>query len=175
MTKTHLEHILIIGGGVGGALAHDLTLRGFRVTLVEKGELLSGTTGRHHGLLHSGGRYAFNDVETARECYQENLILKRIAPQAIEPNGGLFVALDDEDLSHQNQFMVGCRDAGIPTQVLTPAQGAGQGAGLESITQRGLCRCQTQPSMHGGWPCPSLPRPRPTGLRSARSARLRIW
>ena len=122
MTKTHLEHILIIGGGVGGALAHDLTLRGFRVTLVEKGELLSGTTGRHHGLLHSGGRYAFNDVETARECYQENLILKRIAPQAIEPNGGLFVALDDEDLFYQNQFMVGCRDAGIPTQVLTPAQ-----------------------------------------------------
>ena len=122
MTKAHLEHILIIGGGVGGALAHDLALRGFRVTLVERGELLSGTTGRHHGLLHSGGRYVFNDVETARECYQENLILKHIAPQAIEPNGGLFVALDDDDLFYQNQFMVGCREAGIPTEQLTPGQ-----------------------------------------------------
>jgi len=122
MTKARLEHILIIGGGVGGALAHDLALRGFRVTLVERGELLSGTTGRHHGLLHSGGRYVFNDVETARECYQENLILKRIASQAIEPNGGLFVALDEDDLFFQNQFMAGCREAGIPTEQLTPGQ-----------------------------------------------------
>ena len=49
-------HILIVGGGgTGGALAHDLSLRGLRVTLVERGELTSGTTGRHHGMLHSGG------------------------------------------------------------------------------------------------------------------------
>ena len=48
-------HVLIVGGGgTGGALAHDLALRGLRVTLVERGELTSGTTGRHHGLLHSG-------------------------------------------------------------------------------------------------------------------------
>lgn len=66
MKSAKLEHILIIGGGVGGALAHDLSLRGFRVTLVEKGDLLSGTTGRHHGLLHSGGRYVLHDLETAR-------------------------------------------------------------------------------------------------------------
>ena len=50
-------HVLIIGGGgTGGALAHDLALRGLRVTLVERGEITSGTTGRHHGLLHSGAR-----------------------------------------------------------------------------------------------------------------------
>src|SRR5687768_4505074 len=48
-------HVLIVGGGgTGGALAHDLALRGLRVTLVERGEFTSGTTGRHHGLLHSG-------------------------------------------------------------------------------------------------------------------------
>jgi glycine/D-amino acid oxidase-like deaminating enzyme len=52
-----MEHIVIIGGGgTGAALAHDLVLRGFQVSLFERGELLSGTTGRHHGLLHSGGR-----------------------------------------------------------------------------------------------------------------------
>jgi glycerol-3-phosphate dehydrogenase len=28
------------------------------VTLLKRGELTSGTTGRHHGLLHSGARYA---------------------------------------------------------------------------------------------------------------------
>ena len=44
---THDAHVLIIGGGgTGGALAHDLALRGLRVTLVERGEFTSGTTGR---------------------------------------------------------------------------------------------------------------------------------
>ncbi|MGZ6273637.1 MAG: FAD-dependent oxidoreductase, partial [Candidatus Limnocylindrales bacterium] len=52
-------HVLIVGGGgAGGAIAHDLALRGLRVTLVELGEVISGTTGRDHGLLHSGARFA---------------------------------------------------------------------------------------------------------------------
>ena len=46
--------LIIGGGGTGAALAHDLVLRGFEVSLFERGELLSGATGRHHGLLHSG-------------------------------------------------------------------------------------------------------------------------
>jgi glycerol-3-phosphate dehydrogenase len=58
----HDAHVLIAGGGgTGGALAHDLSLRGLHMTLVERGELTSGTTGRYHGLLHSGARYAVND------------------------------------------------------------------------------------------------------------------
>ena len=62
----YMEHIVIIGGGgTGAALAHDLALRGFQVSLFERGELLSGTTGRHHGLLHSGGRYAVDDPPAA--------------------------------------------------------------------------------------------------------------
>ncbi len=114
-----MEHILIIGGGTGGALAHNLTLRGFRVTMVERGELLSGTTGRHHGLLHSGARYVLHDPRAARECWQENQILRRLAPQAIEPNGGLFVALDEEDLAYRGPFLEGCAAAGIPARPIS--------------------------------------------------------
>ncbi len=110
---TELEHIIIIGGGIGGALAHDLTLRGFRVTLLEKGELLSGSTGRHHGLLHSGARYVLHDSETARECMRENQILKRIVPEALEQNDGLFVALSNEDVAFVEEFLEGCAAAGI--------------------------------------------------------------
>lgn len=114
-----MERILIIGGGgTGGALAHDLVLRGYDVTLVEKGSLLSGTSGRHHGLLHSGARYALHDVKTARECYRENQILRKLAPQAIEPNDGLFVALNDADMDYQGPFLKRCKAAGIPTRVL---------------------------------------------------------
>ena len=121
MART-FEHILIIGGGAGGALAHDLTQRGFRVTLAEKGELLSGASGRHHGLLHSGARYALHDIDTAAECLRENQILRRIASQALEPNGGLFVALSRRDLSYYEPFLDHCRQADIPVQPLTKDQ-----------------------------------------------------
>ena len=118
-----MERILIIGGGgTGAALAHDLIIRGYAVTLVEKGSLLSGTTGRHHGLLHSGARYVLHDLETARECYTENQILRRLAPQAIEPNDGLFVALNDQDLELRQRFVERCTMAGIPTRLLSAAQ-----------------------------------------------------
>jgi glycerol-3-phosphate dehydrogenase len=111
--------LIIGGGGTGGALAHDLTLRGLRVTLVERGEFTSGTTGRHHGLLHSGARYAVGDHDSAIECIQENAILRRICPGSFEENDGLFVALTDEDMTYYEDFVRGCKECGIPIQELT--------------------------------------------------------
>ena len=119
--STAPAHVLIIGGGgTGGALAHDLTLRGVKVTLVERGEITSGTTGRHHGLLHSGARYAVGDQESAVECIEENMILRRICPGSFEENDGLFIAVTDEDMEYLEPLMKGCADCGIPTQQLTP-------------------------------------------------------
>ncbi len=115
-----MEKIVIIGGGgTGAAIAHDLALRGFEVSLFERGELLSGTTGRHHGLLHSGARYAMHDPAAARECIQENRILRHIASQALEQNDGLFVALDENDLAFKPLFLENCRAGGIPTRELS--------------------------------------------------------
>jgi glycerol-3-phosphate dehydrogenase len=116
-------HVLIVGGGgTGGALAHDLTLRGLQVTLVERGEFTSGTTGRHHGLLHSGARYAVGDAESAIECIEENTILRRICPGTFEENDGLFVAITDEDMEYYDEFVKACADCGIPAQELTREQ-----------------------------------------------------
>lgn len=116
-------HVVIIGGGgTGGALAHDLTLRGVKVTLVERAEFTSGTTGRHHGLLHSGARYAVNDAESAVECIEENRILRRIAPGSFEENDGLFVAVTDEDMDFLPAFIDGCEASGIPADQLTSAE-----------------------------------------------------
>ncbi len=57
-------HVIVIGAGsTGTATAHDLALRGLQVTVIERGEIASGTTGRNHCLLHSGGRYAVKDHE----------------------------------------------------------------------------------------------------------------
>lgn len=108
-------HALIIGAGFTGcALAHDLALRGLRVTVLERGEIASGTSGRTHGLLHSGGRYCVNDRESAVECIQENILLRKIARQCIEYNGGFFVALSEEDLAYAPRFIEGAQACGIP-------------------------------------------------------------
>jgi glycerol-3-phosphate dehydrogenase len=118
-----MEHIITIGGGgTGAALAHDLALRGFDVSLFEKGELLSGTTGRHHGLLHSGARYAVHDHEAAVECIEENRILRKIAPQALEQNDGLFVGISNEDLEYGKALMDACLECGIGVRELSASQ-----------------------------------------------------
>src|SRR5918995_952332 len=122
--------VIVGGGGTGGALAHDLVLRGLQITLVERGELTSGTTGRHHGLLHSGARYAVNDPSSATECIAENRILRRIAPGSFEENGGLFVALTDEDMDYLPRFLAGCAACGIPARELAPDQALALEPGL---------------------------------------------
>ena len=116
-------HVLVIGGGsTGAAVAHDLALRGLKVTLVERGEIASGTTGRNHCLLHSGGRYCMSDKVSAVECAQENAILRRIMPGSMELNDGLFVALNEQDLIFAERFRDACADCGIRAEWLTPEQ-----------------------------------------------------
>ena len=109
-----LRVCIVGGGGTGAALAWDLSLRGFIVILLERGELTSGTTGRHHGQIHCGARYAVADRNIARECYEESLVLRRIVPQAVEYNGGLFVALSDEDADWTPAFLTALAESGIP-------------------------------------------------------------
>lgn len=111
---------VIGGGGTGLAIAYDLAQRGFAVTLLEKGELTSGTTGRHHGQLHCGARYAWADRNIARECYAESLTLARIACGCIEYNGGVFVALTEEEAALRGAFIERCAEAGIPAAPIDP-------------------------------------------------------
>ncbi len=121
--RSPAPHVVIVGGGgTGGALALDLVLRGLRVTLVERGEITSGTTGRHHGLLHSGARYAVNDAESAVECIEENQLLRRVAPGSFEENDGLFVGIDDEDMAYGEKLFAACGATGIPARWLSPAE-----------------------------------------------------
>ncbi|OGO33770.1 MAG: hypothetical protein A2W35_12485, partial [Chloroflexi bacterium RBG_16_57_11] len=115
--------ILVIGGGAtGSGVARDLAMRGFKTLLVEKGDLTHGTTGRYHGLLHSGGRYAVKDPQAARECIAENRILRRILPQCIEESGGFFVVTPWDDPSYAPRFVAGCKQAGIPVEEISVRQ-----------------------------------------------------
>jgi glycerol-3-phosphate dehydrogenase len=115
--------VLVVGGGATGVgVARDAALRGLRVVLVERRDLAEGTTGRFHGLLHSGGRYAVKDPPSGRECMDENRILRRIAPHCIEDTGGLFVCTPGDDTAFGEQFTAGCAGAGIPVEEIDPAE-----------------------------------------------------
>lgn len=112
--------VTIIGGGITGvATARDLSMRGLSVTLVEKNGLSYGTTGRSHGLLHSGARYANSDKLGAKECIDENRIIKNIAGDCIENTGGLFVKLKSDDQEYFEQKVKSCKEIGIPVDVIT--------------------------------------------------------
>ncbi len=109
--------VLVVGGGSTGAgVVRDAAMRGFSTILVERGDLAVGTTGRFHGLLHSGGRYAVNDPVAAQECVAENPILRRIAADCIEDTGGLFVTTKWDDPSFGDEFERGCRQTGVPVE-----------------------------------------------------------
>jgi glycerol-3-phosphate dehydrogenase len=122
MTAPLETDVVVVGGGVTGvAVLRDLALRGVHAILVERFDLGTGTSGRWHGLLHSGARYAVRDQESARECIEENTTLRRIAPHTIEDIGGLFVLLPGDDEAYAGQFVEGCRASGIPTEELSAA------------------------------------------------------
>ena len=113
-------HVIIVGAGFTGiATAHDLAMRGFDVTVVERGALVSGTSGRTHGLLHCGGRYAVKDHESAIECIEENQILRKIVPEVIEPGPGLFIAINDSDMAYREAFIKGCGECNIPIKEIS--------------------------------------------------------
>ncbi len=115
--------VIIIGGGAtGGGTALDLALRGLRVALIERADLTDGTSGRYHGLLHSGGRYAVRDPESARECIEENRILRRIVPHAIEDTGGFFVTTPDDDPAYADTWLKACRACDIEAAEISVAQ-----------------------------------------------------
>jgi glycerol-3-phosphate dehydrogenase len=112
--------VLVVGGGsTGCGIARDLAMRGLDVTLVEQGNLTHGTTGRMHGLLHSGGRYAVADQASARECIAETRRLADLASHCVEMTGGLFVKRPEDSEAYFERKLQGCDDCDIPTEVLS--------------------------------------------------------
>lgn len=116
----HYDVIVIGGGATGAGTARDCALRGLKVLLVERYDFTHGATGRNHGLLHSGARYAVTDKESATECIKENMILRRIASNCVEETEGLFITLPEDDLGYQQTFVDSCIAAGIKAEAIDP-------------------------------------------------------
>ena len=114
---------LVVGGGAtGSGVLRDLARRGLRTLLIERGDLGAGTSGRYHGLLHSGARYAARDPSAARECISENRILRQVARFAIEDTGGYFVATPDDPDDYVDHFAADCLATGVDCQEVSTAE-----------------------------------------------------
>jgi glycerol-3-phosphate dehydrogenase len=131
--------VVVVGGGATGTgTARDLAMRGFDVTLVERGNLTHGTTGRTHGHLHSGGRYAVSDRASAVDCIAENGILRDVASHCVEETGGLFVQLEGDPDAYFEEKLDGCRACGIPTEVISREEALRQEPHLTRETKRAI-------------------------------------
>lgn len=135
--RTMSADVVVIGGGATGVgAARDAAMRGLQVVLLERADLAQGTSGRFHGLLHSGGRYVVSDPESAQQCAQENDVVSRIHANAVERTGGLFVVTPQDDLDFSEQFLAGARENGVACEEVTP----GQALRLEPRLNPGLKR-----------------------------------
>lgn len=115
--------VIVVGGGATGAgVARDCARRGLKTLLLERYDIATGATGRNHGLLHSGARYAVTDRESAEECIKENMILKRIARHCVEETNGLFLSLPEDDINFQSKFVEACALAGIQADIIDPKE-----------------------------------------------------
>ena len=62
--------------------------------------------------------YMQRDPESAKECIDENRIVRRVAPEAIENTSGFFVLCPGDDPTYVDQWLKGCADAGIDTRAV---------------------------------------------------------
>jgi len=107
--------VVVIGGGVTGAgILRDVAMRGLSAVLLERADLAQGTSGRFHGLLHSGARYMVADPHSGMECASENRILRRIQAGAIEATGGYFVQFAGDDPDYAERWVKASTEAGLP-------------------------------------------------------------
>ncbi|WP_415382215.1 FAD-dependent oxidoreductase [Halosimplex sp. TS25] len=131
--------VLVVGGGATGAgTARDLALRGCDVTLVDRDGLAHGTTGRSHGLLHSGARYAESDERGAEECIAENRTIAEIAGACVRETGGLFVQVADDDPAYFDAKREACEEIGIPAEVVDGDEARELVPGLSGDVERAM-------------------------------------
>jgi len=119
MRQLTADVVVVGGGSTGTGVARDAAMRGYSVVLVDRADLSQGTSGRFHGLLHSGARYVVSDPQSATECARETEIVSRINANAVERTGGLFVCVPGDDEAFADQLLDGARSSGVAAQEIT--------------------------------------------------------
>lgn len=148
MKRIDTDVVIIGGGATGAGVVRDVAMRGFRAVLVDRADLAQGTTGRYHGLLHSGGRYVVSDARSATECAEENAIVTRINADAVEMTGGLFVSTPGDDPEYPDKFLEGAKQTGVPAEEIPVIQAIRQEPRLNAGITRAIA---VQDGSVDGW------------------------
>lgn len=79
--------VLIIGAGINGiATFRDLALQGVDVTIVDRGDYVSGASAASSHMIHGGVRYLENgEFRLVQESVEERNSLIKIAPHYVKP------------------------------------------------------------------------------------------
>jgi len=87
LTEHPHSQVLVIGGGINGAATfRDLALQGVNVTLIERGDYMSGASAASSHMIHGGIRYLENgEFRLVREAVQERNRLLKTAPHYVKP------------------------------------------------------------------------------------------
>ena len=93
-----MADVVVVGGGViGCACAHELARRGMDVTLVERGELAAGASGRNHGLLLTPQEPVLLDMFRESVALYEDLAAEAPVPFSLDPGPVGFLIVAGED------------------------------------------------------------------------------
>ncbi|MHC5795176.1 glycerol-3-phosphate dehydrogenase/oxidase [Lacisediminihabitans sp. FW035] len=87
LTEHPHSQVLVIGGGINGAATfRELALQGVDVTLIERGDYISGASAASSHMIHGGIRYLENgEFRLVREAVQERNRLLKTAPHYVKP------------------------------------------------------------------------------------------
>jgi glycerol-3-phosphate dehydrogenase len=87
LTSHPHSQVLVIGGGINGAATfRELALQGVDVTLIERGDYISGASAASSHMIHGGIRYLENgEFRLVREAVQERNRLLKTAPHYVKP------------------------------------------------------------------------------------------
>ncbi len=118
-------HILVIGGGViGTSIACHLAVRGTQVTLVEEGDLASGSSGACDGLVFLQSKKPGVHLQMAMESLKQFRKLQKRLPVSVEfiQTGGLVTIETHEEYRAMKKYVQDQQAIGLDVQLLDRKQ-----------------------------------------------------
>ena len=118
-------HILVIGGGViGTSIACHLAVRGTQVTLVEEGDLASGSSGACDGLVFLQSKKPGVHLQMAMESLKQFRKLQKRLPVSVEfiQTGGLVTIETHEEYQAMKKYVQDQQAIGLDVQLLDRKQ-----------------------------------------------------
>ncbi|MCD9199579.1 L-2-hydroxyglutarate oxidase [Aeromicrobium wangtongii] len=120
------RRVVVVGGGIVGlAAAHELTLRGHQVTVLEKTEQwASHQTGHNSGVIHAGPYYKPGSLK-ATMCLAGNRSMTRFAQEhgiAHDICGKLIVATSADQIPRLQRLMSFAEANGTPARMVSASE-----------------------------------------------------